>query len=127
MNWKILTYISLILIIVLLYKWYSDSNDYGETIIFSKDKKPVITKVADPLFGTETTKTEWKEGFWLGLLPNDDTFALSIIYSVVPLGGLLIFIGAFGVFMNHRQKKAKELIEKFTYNRSEFNRQFRKD
>jgi hypothetical protein len=127
MNWKILTYISLILITALLVKWYSDSNDYGETIIFSKDKKPVVTKSNDPLFGTETSKTEWKDGFWLGLLPNDDSFSSTTFFAVVPIGGILIVIGAFGIFLNHRQKKAKEQIDKFLYNRSEFNRQFRQD
>ena len=107
MKWKIITYISLLLIIPLLLKWYVDCKDLGETIIFSKDGKQVVTKTVDPLFGTETTKTEWKKGFWLGLLPNDDSISLNALIGVLPIGGFLVVVAGFGIFMNYRQKKKK--------------------
>ncbi len=108
MKWKILTYISLFLILPLLFKWYVDSKDFGKAIIFSMDKKPVVTKSVDPLFGTETTKTEWKSGFWLGLLPNDDSLSFNALIGVLPIGGFLIVVGGFGIFMNYRQKKKRK-------------------
>ncbi|TAL69438.1 MAG: hypothetical protein EPN82_06280 [Bacteroidetes bacterium] len=105
MKWKFVSYISFLLILPLLFRWYVDCKDLGETIIFSKDKKPVVTKTVDPLFGTETTKTVWKSGFWLGLLPNDDSFSYKALIGVAPIFGFLFVVGGLSTFMHYKHKK----------------------
>jgi hypothetical protein len=108
MKWKLFSYICFFLVIPLLVKWYADCRDLSETIIFSKDKKAIVTKTVDPLFGSEVSSTQWKKGFWLGLLPGDDSFSYKALLGVFPIGGILIIAGGAGLFMNFRQKKKKK-------------------
>lgn len=79
-------------IIISILVWVIDSNDYGEVLIFSKDQKPVVKIVEDELFGTETKETEWIEGFWLGLLPPDDSISLKAFAGAVPISSVFIII-----------------------------------
>lgn len=111
MKWKLFSIICFLLIIPLLLKWYADCRDLGETIIFSQDKKEIITKTMDPLFGTQISSTQWRNGFWLGLLPGDDSFSYRLLLGVLPIGGILIVAGGAGFFMNHLQKKKKKISQ----------------
>ena len=105
MFWKKLGIILLILILPVLAKWHFDSKDIGRMLIFSMDKKPVITKTKDDLFGTEVEKTEWKDGFWLGLLPNDDSISIKAVIGVAPISGILIVLSTFSFYKYYRFKK----------------------
>lgn len=105
MNWKILGYLSLALIVPLLIVWFIDSSDYGETIVFSKEKKPVEVIEVDELFGAETKSTKWVDGFWLGLLPPNDNVSPKIMLGVAPMGSALIVISSIAFFINKKKNK----------------------
>ena len=105
MNWKIFSIISLVLIIPLTIIWLIDSKDYGELLIFSRDSKITEVKVYDELLGTETVETQEEDGFWLGLMPADDTLSLKALAAVVPLGGIFIASGFLGMIIHLRKKK----------------------
>lgn len=105
MKWKYLTYISIALILAVVIKWIVDSNDYGETLIFTRDSKAIEKVEMDELFGTETISTEWVDGNWLGLLPGDDTLSPAMLVGVLPLASIFAVVGAFGIFMHIRSKK----------------------
>ncbi len=105
MNWKLLSIISFILIIPVITIWLLHSKDYGEILVFSRDSKINKEKVYDELLGTETIKTSEEEGFWLGLLPPDDSVSLKAAAGAVPISGILLFLGILGIFMNYRKKK----------------------
>jgi polyisoprenoid-binding protein YceI len=111
MKWKVLAVICFVMIIPLLGVWLHDSNDYGSKLFFSKEKKEIVIKVKDDLFGGEVSKTEWQEGFWLGLLPPTDKLSIRIMLGVVPLGSMLLGLGAICLFMNFRQKVFKNNIK----------------
>ena len=105
MNWKLLSIISFLLIIPVIIIWIVHSSDYGEILVFSRDSKINKEKVFDDLLGTETIKANEEEGFWLGLLPPDDTVSLKAAAGVVPLSGILLFLGFLSIYMNYRKKK----------------------
>ncbi len=104
MKWKVLAVICLVMIIPLLGVWLHDSNDYGSKLFFSKEKKEITTTVKDDLFGGNVSKSEWKEGFWLGLLPPTDKLSYRIMLGVVPLGSTLLGLGAICLFIDYRKK-----------------------
>lgn len=106
MNWKIFSIVCFALILSVLVKWYSDSLDYGQTLVFSREKKEIVSVTKDELFGNETKKMEWKSGFWLGLLPPTDNLSPSIMLGVVPVSSLLL-VAAVGGLVLHRRKKMK--------------------
>jgi len=105
MKWIKITYIAGALILLLLSKWAYDSYDYGEALIFSRDSQAVETIEKDDLFGTETTNTEWQDGFWLGLLPGDDEASIGAVLGVVPIGGALLGLAAVSLFLEFRNRK----------------------
>ena len=107
MKWKYLTYLSFAIILVVVIKWIVDSNDYGETLIFTRDSKAIEKVEIDELFGTETVTTEWQDGNWLGLLPGDDQISPRMIVGVVPISGIFFVIGMFGIIMNIKASKRK--------------------
>ncbi len=106
MKWKILSVISFLLIIPVIVIWQVHSKQYGQTLMFSREKIEIKTKYIDEVFGTEVVKSEWKEGFWLGLLPPTDSISLKIMYGVVPLSCLFIALGI-GFIIIHFVKKKK--------------------
>ncbi len=105
MKWNIFSIIAFVLIVPLIVKWYADSSDYGQSLIYSRDSKTIETKSYDDLLGTEVTEMKTEEGFWLGLLPATDQVSLKAMIAVVPLGGILFAAGAFGLFMHIRKRK----------------------
>lgn len=105
MKWNIFSIVAFVLIVPLIVKWYSDSGDYGQSLIYSRDSKIIEIKKFDDLLGTEVTEMKTEEGFWLGLLPATDQVSLKAMIAVVPLGGILFVAGAFGVFMQIRKKR----------------------
>lgn len=105
MNYKILSIISFIILLPILGKWITDSNEYGQVLMFSKDKMAIEKTVKDDLFGTVTTEIEWIDGFWLGLLPPTDQFSMSILLGVVPLSAIFISLGVLFLFLNSKSKK----------------------
>ena len=107
MNWKIFSIVCFVLILPVLGKWYLNSKDYGQTLMFSRDKKEIITIAKDDLFGNEAQKMEWKEGFWLGLMPPTNQFSLQLFFGVVPLGAVLSVLGVAGLFLNNRKQNKK--------------------
>lgn len=107
MNYKIFAIISFVLLLPVLGKWILDSKDYGQLLMFSKDKMAIEKKVNDELFGTVTTEIEWVDGFWLGLLPPTDKISFSILLGAVPLSSIFIFLGALFLFFNSRAKRKK--------------------
>ena len=104
MKWKIFSIICFILIIPLLVKWYADSQDYGKTLMFSHEKKEIVTIAKDDLFGNESKKTTWQSGFWLGLLPPTDQISPGIFLGVVPMGSVLIVLGVISLIIYRRNK-----------------------
>ena len=109
MKWIKITYIAVALIILLLSKWAYDSFDYGEALVFSRDSKAVLTVEKDDLFGTETTNTDWQDGFWLGLLPGDDEASIGAVLGVVPIGGALFGMAAIALFLEFRSRKKNKI------------------
>lgn len=105
MKWNIFSIVAFVLIIPLLVKWYADSEDYGQSLIYSRDSKTIETKSYDDLLETEVTETKTEEGFWFGLLPATDQVSLKAMIAVVPIGGVLFVLGAFGIFMHIRKKR----------------------
>lgn len=89
---KTLIYISVIAILTIVGKWIYDSSNYGETLIFSMDKKAITVIEEDELFGNKTETTEWEDGFWLGLLPADNSISLKTLIGVLPLSSIFIII-----------------------------------
>ena len=108
MNWLKLFYLSLIAMLLVIGVWIYYSIDYGEFIIFSRDRKAIEKTEMDPLFGVETTQTEWVEGFWFGLLPGDDTFSIKTFFAAVPIGSFFLFLAVLSLFMNFRRRKFLE-------------------
>ena len=105
MFWKILIYVSIAAILAVFLIWIIDSKDYGEPLIFSKDKKPVVTVVKDELFGNNSQKIDWKDGYWMGLLPGEDRISIKALMSVAPLTGIFIVMMLISIFMNFKRKK----------------------
>ena len=104
MNWKIISYISFFLIFIIVAKWVYDSVDYGSILIFSKDKKAIETKFYDSILGTNVEKTDWKEGYWIGLFPNEVKISIKTILSVLPLSAIFFIIGFLLLFVNNKCK-----------------------
>lgn len=104
MNFKVLGYIFLVVFIVIVLKWVFDSINYGEMVVFSRDKKEIVKKEIDELFGTEVERSEYIEGFWLGLLPGDDTISFKALIGVVPLGAMALGASALTFFLYFRNK-----------------------
>jgi len=100
MKWKFISITALVLILPLLVVWYSHGKN-----IYTKDKKQVITKVKDDIFGTETEKIEWVDEFQLGLLPGVDNLSPKLLFSVAVPSGLLVCISIIGFYMNMREKR----------------------
>jgi hypothetical protein len=105
MKWNIFSIIAFVLIIPLFVKWYADSEDYGQKLIYSRDSKTIETKKHDDLLDTDVTESKTTEGFWMGLLPGTDAVSLKAMIAVVPLGGVLFVLGSFGIFMHIRKKR----------------------
>ena len=72
---------------------------------YTKDKRQVITKVKDEIFGTETEKIEWVEDFQLGLLPGDDQSIPKAFLSVAVPGSIMAAVAAGGFLMGRRTKR----------------------
>lgn len=89
---------------LIIGKWIYDCIDYGEILIFSREKKAVVTKTIDELFGTEVEATEWIDGFWLGLLPGEDKISINILLGVAPLSAIVIIGTGMILFINRRRK-----------------------
>lgn len=89
---------------LIISKWIHDCIDYGEILIFSREKKAVVTKTIDELFGTEVETTEWIDGFWLGLLPGEDKISINILLGVAPLSAIVIIGTGIVFFINRRRK-----------------------
>ena len=85
--------------------WIIDSYDYGNLLMFSKDTKILETKSYDELFGTEIIKTQTSKGFWLGLLPADNSLSFKPFVAVVPLISFLILIRIITYFINKKRKE----------------------
>jgi len=107
MNYKILAIISFIMLLPILGKWILDSNDYGQALMFSKDKMAIEKTVNDDLFGTVTTEIEWVDGFWFGLLPPTDKFSPSILLGAIPLSAIFLSLGVLLLFLNSKANKNK--------------------
>ncbi len=107
---KMLIYASIIGIIFVAGKWFFDSQSYGETLMFTKDKKPVVTVIKDELFNTETKKTEWKPGFWMGLFPSDTSLSINIFLGVVPLMGIFLVLMAYSRFFLLNKKVIPDVV-----------------
>lgn len=99
MKWKTVSIIALILIIPFVAVWLVQGRN-----IYTKDKKQVITKTKDEIFGTESEKIEWVDEFQLGLLPGVDDLSPKLLASVAVPSGILIAISLFGFFMDYKQK-----------------------
>ncbi len=99
MKWKTVSTIALILIIPLVVVWLVQGRN-----IYTKDKKQIITKTKDEIFGTESEKVEWVDEFQLGLLPGVDDLSPKLLASVAVPSGILIAISLFGFFMDYKQK-----------------------
>lgn len=104
---KIITILSIIGILITFSVWGLHSKDFGEMLMFSREKKPVIITETDDLFSTETTKTEWEEGFWLGLLPGDDSVSIDSLKAVVPISGFFVFIIIINYFYYFKLRRKK--------------------
>ncbi|MBS1538901.1 MAG: hypothetical protein JST20_14280 [Bacteroidetes bacterium] len=100
MKWKLISIIALILMLPLFAIWLKQGKN-----IYTKDKKQVITKVKDEIFGTETDKIEWVDEFQLGLLPGVDNLSPKLLLSVAVPSGILICVSILGFYMNYRQKR----------------------
>lgn len=69
--------------------WFADGMQ-----IYTKDKREVITKEVDPLFGSTVEKREFVEDFQLGLLPGDDEDVSKMFLSLGVSGGALLALSA---------------------------------
>jgi hypothetical protein len=107
MGLKILSIALFLGFIIVTAVWIFDSVNYGEMLVFSRDKKPVVTEVKDELFGTVVQKTEYKAGFWLGLMPGDDSISLKALVGAIPMGGGFLTLGLLALFIDRRIKKKK--------------------
>jgi hypothetical protein len=105
MNWKKISYTCFLLILPFVLKWYIDCRDLNETIIYSRDKKAIVTKTVDKLFGSEVSETKWVSGFWLGLFPGSDTVSYKSLIGVIPISGFLIVLGGFFQYLNYKSRK----------------------
>jgi hypothetical protein len=105
MSLKVLSIGFFLGVVIVLAVWIFDSVNYGEMLVFSRDKKPVVTKVKDELFGTEVQKTEYVEGFWLGLMPGDDSVSFKALVGALPLGGGFLALALASLFIDKRLKK----------------------
>ncbi len=110
MSAKIIIIIPSVLLMIIVGIWIYDSLNYGEFLVFSREKKAVVKETVDELFGTEIKITEWTDGFWLGLLPGEDKFNINILLGVIPLSAIVI-IGSLIIFFFLR-KKTKEGVLK---------------
>ncbi|MBI3258786.1 MAG: hypothetical protein HYZ54_04830 [Ignavibacteriae bacterium] len=99
MKWKNVSITALLLIIPFVIVWFVQGKN-----IYTKDKKQVITKTKDEIFGTDTEKIEWVDEFQLGLLPGVDDLSPKLLASVAVPSGILIAVSLFGFFMNYKQK-----------------------
>jgi hypothetical protein len=82
-KWQAMALICLSGIIILAGWWLKDGKEF-----YSKDKREVITRVKDEIFGGETEKREWVDDFRLGLLPGDPSPAGAMRSALVPSGAL---------------------------------------
>ncbi len=110
MSNKTIIVISLLLIAIVIGKWIFDSIDYNETLIFSREKKAIVTKSTDDLFGTEVETTEWVDGFWLGLLPGEDKISSGILFGVVPIASIIAFSSIIIIIINRKRKQSRNKL-----------------
>ncbi len=103
MKWKTISITALVLILPLIALWFAQGKN-----IYTKDKKQVVTKVKDEIFGNETEKIEWVEEFQLGLLPGVDDLSPKLILSVAVPSGILVVISLFGFYKDYKQKRATQ-------------------
>lgn len=75
--------VSTLLLAILLGTWLFQGGE-----IYTKDKRQVIIKTKDEIFGIETEKIEWIDDFRLGLLPGGESLGSIFICVAVP-GGIL--------------------------------------
>ena len=106
MKYKITAIIFLALIALVLAKWLYDNNRYGSVNLITKYQRPVVTKKVDEMFGTTTEKTTYQDGFWLGLLPDDDRLSARMLVGVLPLSFIFVLVSGvnFVVYIKKRKK-----------------------
>lgn len=103
MKWKTISITALVLILPLIAVWFAQGKN-----VYTKDKKQVVTKVKDEIFGNETEKIEWVEEFQLGLLPGVDDLSPKLFLSVAVPSGILVAIALFGFYMDYKQKRVTQ-------------------
>jgi hypothetical protein len=118
--WKKIGIICFIAIVPFIILWLLDSRDYGTLVMFSREKKPVEVKYVDDIFGTQVTKTEWKQGFWWGLLPPTDNISPRIFLGVVPMSTLFGCMGIASFLIDFRNKRRPGKEKKRTYPNIDF-------
>lgn len=100
---KKIAIICFLLILPLLGKWYLDNQSYGAVNYFTKYQKEVKIVTKDELFGTESVEVKYENGFWLGLLPNDDSISPQLFVAVVPIAGILSVAGIVLLFLSRKK------------------------
>ncbi len=95
----------MLLLLAILVAWMFQGGE-----IYTKDKRQIITKTKDEIFGTETEKVEWVDDFRLGLLPGGDSIGSVLLCVTVP-GGILVAV-AVAAFTAGRQARRNPIISK---------------
>lgn len=101
MKWNIISATALLSIAVLFTLWIFQGGE-----IYTKDKRQIITKTKDEIFGTETETIEWIDDFRLGLLPGDDSIGSLFLCVAVPSGALAA-VAAAAAFSAKRRAQYK--------------------
>jgi hypothetical protein len=101
MKWNLLLdYVSLCGIVVMFSWWFRDGQQ-----IYTKDKREIVIKEVDPLFGTTVEKRDFVEDFQMGLLPGDDESIVNAFKSASVPSSLLCGTNCF-LFLYDAKRKS---------------------
>lgn len=86
--------------------WFRDGQQ-----IYTKDKREIVIKEVDPLFGTTVEKRDFVDDFQMGLLPGDDESIVNAFKSASVPSSLLAAVTVFSFFMMRREKALRKREE----------------
>lgn len=106
MKWNLLLFISVCGIVVMFSWWFKDGQQ-----IYTKDKREIVIKEVDPIFGTTVEKRDFVEDFQIGLFPGDDESIINAFKSASVPSSLCVALSFFSFFMMRREKALRKREE----------------
>lgn len=106
MKWNALIILCLTGIIIMFSWWFKDGQQ-----IYTKDKREIVTKEVDPIFGTTVEKREFVDDFQLGLLPGDDESIINAFKSASVPSSFCVALSIFSFFMMRREQALRKREE----------------